>query len=252
MQEKDEKYIALYKTQDRILEIVAKENLGLYLTGGTALQRFHFDSYRYSDDLDFFLLNNGDSNANTKEFSAFAQSLKDNAIDFKITTQSPYFMQIIINENNLKVDLVNDVVFHEDDFVKLDNGLLIDSIQNIFANKLETSISRNEARDLFDIYTMLKYTSVSVCKGFELLGKKTNIIPNDVINNIKQIELTKMAIFKNVAFKNNAIRDDFVANFKDLIEKRLTLETNLQKFTTIAHKPNPHKNRTNDNGGMEL
>ena len=216
------------------------------------MQRFHFDSYRYSDDLDFFLLNNGDSNANTKEFSAFAQSLKDNAIDFKITTQSPYFMQIIINENNLKVDLVNDVVFHEDDFVKLDNGLLIDSIQNIFANKLETSISRNEARDLFDIYTMLKYTSVSVCKGFELLGKKTNIIPNDVINNIKQIELTKMAIFKNVAFKNNAIRDDFVANFKDLIEKRLTLETNLQKFTTIAHKPNPHKNRTNDNGGMEL
>lgn len=223
MQEKDEKYIALYKTQDKILEIVAKENLGLYLTGGTALQRFHFDSYRYSDDLDFFLLNNGDSNANAKEFSAFAKSLKDNAIDFKITTQSPYFMQIIINENNLKVDLVNDVVFHEDDFVRLDNGLLIDSIQNIFANKLETSISRNEARDLFDIYTMLKYTSVSVCKGFELLGKKTNIIPNDVINNIKQIELTKMATFKNVTFRNDSIRDDFVANFKDLIEKRLTL-----------------------------
>lgn len=50
MQEKDEKYIALYKTQDRILEIVARENLGFYLAGGTALQRFHFDSYRYSDD----------------------------------------------------------------------------------------------------------------------------------------------------------------------------------------------------------
>lgn len=38
MQEKDEKYTALYKTQDKILEIVARENLGLYLTGGTALQ----------------------------------------------------------------------------------------------------------------------------------------------------------------------------------------------------------------------
>lgn len=223
MQEKDEKYTALYKTQDKILEIVAREKLGLYLTGGTALQRFHFDSYRYSDDLDFFLLNNGDSNTNAKEFSAFVQSLKDSAIDFTITTQSPYLMQVIINENNLKVDLVNDVVFHEDDFVRLDSGLIIDSIQNIFANKLETSISRNETRDLFDIYTMLKYTSVSVCKGFELLGKKTNIIPNDVINNIKQIELTKMATFKNVTFKNDSIRDDFVANFKDLINKRLTL-----------------------------
>lgn len=38
MQEKDEKYTALYKTQDKILEIIAKKNLGLYLTGGTALQ----------------------------------------------------------------------------------------------------------------------------------------------------------------------------------------------------------------------
>lgn len=224
MQEKEANYYTkLYKTQDKILEIVAKENLGLYLTGGTALQRFHFDSYRYSDDLDFFLLNNGEDKANAKEFNEFVKSLKDNAIDFKITTQSPYFMQIIINENNLKVDLVNDVVFHEDDFVRLDNGLIIDSIQNIFANKLETSITRNEARDLFDIYTMLKYTSVSVCKGFELLDKKTNIAKEAVINNIKQIELTKMATFKNVTFKNDSIRDDFVANFKDLIEKRLTL-----------------------------
>ena len=51
MREKDEKYTALYKTQDKILDIVAKEKLGFYLTGGTALQRFHFDSYRYSDDL---------------------------------------------------------------------------------------------------------------------------------------------------------------------------------------------------------
>lgn len=220
MQEKDEKYTALYKTQDKILEIVAREKLGLYLTGGTALQRFHFDSYRYSDDLDFFLLNNGEDKANAKEFSAFVQSLKNNTIDFTITTQSPYFMQIIINENNLKVDLVNDVVFHEDDFVKLDNGLIIDSIQNIFANKLETSISRNEIRDLFDIYIILKRTNISVSKGFELLGKKTNITPQNVINNIKQKTLNDIT---DITFKNDSIRDDFVANFKDLINKRLTL-----------------------------
>ena len=32
MQEKDEKYIALYKMQDKIIDIVAKEKLGFYLT----------------------------------------------------------------------------------------------------------------------------------------------------------------------------------------------------------------------------
>lgn len=41
MQEKDEKYTALYKTQDKIIDIITKEKLGFYLTGGTALQRFH-------------------------------------------------------------------------------------------------------------------------------------------------------------------------------------------------------------------
>ncbi|ABS44734.1 conserved hypothetical protein [Campylobacter jejuni subsp. doylei 269.97] len=49
----------MYKTQDKILDLVAKENLDFYLTGGTALQRFHYNQFRFSDDLDFFLINNG-------------------------------------------------------------------------------------------------------------------------------------------------------------------------------------------------
>ncbi|EOH1376956.1 hypothetical protein ACLSO9_001794, partial [Campylobacter coli] len=54
MQEKEEKYIQLYKTQDKILDLVAKENLDFYLTGGTALQRFHYNQFRFSDDLQNF------------------------------------------------------------------------------------------------------------------------------------------------------------------------------------------------------
>lgn len=153
-----------------------------------------------------------------------------------------------MKENKLKIDLVNDIVFHEDDFVMLENGLKIDSIQNIFANKIETSISRNEIRDLFDIYTILKHTNVSVSKGFELLDKKTNIPKNVVINNIKQIELTKMATFKNVTFKSNAIRDDFVANFRDLIETRLVLDTNMKKSKEISHKSHNKSNENNEIG----
>ncbi|MGX2972966.1 nucleotidyl transferase AbiEii/AbiGii toxin family protein, partial [Helicobacter sp. T3_23-1059] len=107
MQEKDEKYTALYKTQDKILDIVAKEKLGFYLTGGTALQRFHFDLYRYSDDLDLFLIENGYNKTINKEFDTLATLLKDNAIDFTInptTSTLPHFRQIIINENHLKID----------------------------------------------------------------------------------------------------------------------------------------------------
>lgn len=249
MQEKDEKYTALYKTQDKIIDIITKEKLGFYLTGGTALQRFHFDSYRYSDDLDFFLIENGESKTIHKEFELFVKALKDNNIDFTITpntAKSPNFRQIIVKENKLKIDLVNDIVFHEDDFVMLENGLKIDSIQNIFANKIETSISRNEIRDLFDIYTILKYTNVSVSKGFELLDKKTNITPSDIIKNIKQRTLNDIA---DIIFKSNAIRDDFVANFRDLIETRLVLDTNMKKSKEISHKSH---NKSNENNGVEL
>ncbi|MGX2972999.1 hypothetical protein, partial [Helicobacter sp. T3_23-1059] len=76
----------------------------------------------------------------------------------------------------------------------------------------------------------------SVSKGFDLLCKKTNITPNDVINNIKQIELTKIPTFKNINFKNDTICNDFVSNFKDLISKKLTIDTFLK--TTNEYKLN--------------
>ncbi|EAK5192483.1 nucleotidyl transferase AbiEii/AbiGii toxin family protein, partial [Campylobacter coli] len=183
MQEKEEKYIQLYKTQDKILDLVAKENLDFYLTGGTALQRFHYNQFRFSDDLDFFLINNGIKNHTPKEFNDFTSMLQDNNIDFEIKVSNQYFTQLYIKENNLKIDLVNDYVFHEkNDYVKLENGLLIDSIQNIFVNKLETSISRDEPRDLFDIYTILTNNKMDIEKSFDILIKKTNIDPKDIIN----------------------------------------------------------------------
>ena len=74
MQEREEKYTLLYKIQDKIIDLVVKEKLGFYLTGGTALQRFYFNKYRYSDDLDLFLMDNGTSKAESKEFQKFFYS----------------------------------------------------------------------------------------------------------------------------------------------------------------------------------
>ena len=69
-----------------------------------------------------------------------------------------------------------------------------------------------------------------------MLNKKTNVTKESVINNIKQIELTKMATFKNIAFKNNAIRDNFVANFKDLIKTAYALDKSTK--TPLNHAQN--------------
>ncbi|EOH0340490.1 nucleotidyl transferase AbiEii/AbiGii toxin family protein, partial [Campylobacter coli] len=210
MQEKEEKYIQLYKTQDKILDLVAKENLDFYLTGGTALQRFHYNQFRFSDDLDFFLINNGIKNHTPKEFNDFTSMLQDNNIDFEIKVSNQYFTQLYIKENNLKIDLVNDYVFHEkNDYVKLENGLLIDSIQNIFVNKLETSISRDEPRDLFDIYTILTNNKMDIEKSFDILIKKTNIDPKDIINKLKNIKIEQIQ-YNKINTKSDFILKDFL------------------------------------------
>ena len=53
-----EKYYeeSLYPLQDGILNIVRNSGTPFFLTGGTALSRY-YTHHRYSDDLDFFVIN---------------------------------------------------------------------------------------------------------------------------------------------------------------------------------------------------
>ncbi len=50
-QEKEFYFEKLYPLQDVVLGVI--DNPAFYLTGGTALSRFHYH-HRFSDDLDFF------------------------------------------------------------------------------------------------------------------------------------------------------------------------------------------------------
>lgn len=223
----EEKYTQLYNTQDKILQVIANENLGFYLTGGTALQRFYFDVYRYSDDLDLFLIENGLHKENAEDFHFFIQALQDYGFSFNITIDSSNFKRNFLDENNLKIDLINDCVFHENDFIKTKHGFFIDSIQNIFANKLETSISRTEPRDLFDIYTILINTEMDIEKSFDLVKKKTNISPQNIKENLKNIDINNVDMGK-INFKNESVGKDFSLNFHKVILEKFNL-TNTKK-----------------------
>lgn len=165
------------------------------------------------------MINNGIKNHTPKEFNDFANMPKDNNIDFEIKVSNQYFTQLYIKENNLKIDLVNDYVFHEkNDYVKLENGLIIDGIQNIFVNKLETSISRVEPRDLFDIYTILRNSKIDIEKSFDILDKKTNIEPKDIINKLKNIKLEQIQ-YNKINTKSDFIIKDFLQNFHKSIDE---------------------------------
>lgn len=227
----DERFNKLYKTQDKILDLVVKSKLNFYLTGGTALQRFHYNGFRYSEDLDFFFKGqNLDKNEAFKEFDNFKKLLDNNNIEYNLNVSTPDFTQIIIKENNLKIDLVNEKLYHKpDDYVKLENGLVIDGKQSIFINKLETIASRDEPRDLFDIHTLLKYNKIDINESFDSLAKRTNWDKKSIVDILQKVDLNKIKP-ERILIKNDEILNAFYKDFKKIIEDTFVLENKQEEL----------------------
>lgn len=161
------KYIQ--KEQKRIHELVVKRFPGYYLTGGTALA-FHFH-HRFSEDLDFF----------TQQYNKLEA---DKMMQF-VTGKTRYPSQLVFEQDKpkllpikmytlvldhgltLKVDVVQDPYKN---IQKIKKGM--HSIEDIYYRKVfitlnphhagiddagrEFTTSRQEAKDIFDIYYLSK------------------------------------------------------------------------------------------------
>lgn len=146
-------YAKLYPLQDAVLNRLNGAT-NFYLTGGTAISRFHY-GHRYSEDLDFFL---NHSNAYRDEAMTVVQVLEDAFPKVKIVMDMEAFVRIIVEDDegtNLKVELINDVGYRYGEPV--DNGVYhkVDIPRNILSNKL-CALSRGAAKDVSDIITICK------------------------------------------------------------------------------------------------
>lgn len=150
-----DRYEQLYRLQDAAMVVVFSRRLGFYLTGGTALSRFHLN-HRYSDDLDFF----------THEINTFGDMVRvvrsdlDERFDSVVSEiDARDFKRILVAEDGLtlKIDFVGDraprVGIPEDH-----DGRYIDTVRNILSNKVGAVLSRDEARDVVDL--------VQICLSF--------------------------------------------------------------------------------------
>jgi predicted nucleotidyltransferase component of viral defense system len=139
----------LYPLQDDVLKLIENESTGFYLGGGTALSRHYLD-HRFSDDLDFF---QNDSDDFKKDATKIINSLKSRYEEnCNVTLLEEKFVRIFIKQIDfsLKIEMINDVPFHHENFV---SGIIfnrIDSWQNIFSNKI-SALQRNEPKDIADI-----------------------------------------------------------------------------------------------------
>ncbi len=190
-------YKKLYETQDEILDILAKSHCGLYLGGGTALNRFILDEYRYSDDIDLYTT---DTNMRTPvELNNFVEILSDYNIEFNIKVNAHSFKRLHLPKSNLKIDLIHEPLRHIGDFHEV-NGFLVDNVKNIFINKLDASFSRSEIRDYFDLYVILKNYDFDLLQSYEDLKLKSENSLEDICSNIRafcEADITKITDKKN-------------------------------------------------------
>jgi len=144
-------FTKLYPLQDRVLKVINDLNTSFYLTGGTASSRGYLH-HRLSDDIDLFV--NDDS-----RFSLWSERVihtlgisDDWSLD--ILQKEERFVRLSLAEKDilLKIEMINDVPSHIG-AIRLDAILgRLDSPENILANKVTAVISRQEPKDLADIW----------------------------------------------------------------------------------------------------
>ena len=203
-------YKELYELQDIVLDTVFATEKEFYLTGGTCLSRF-YHAIRYSDDLDFF----------TNDSARFHFAVKNikteimKKFPLSIELESKDFIRFQVN-NTLQIDFVNDRVPRYKDVVVLDNGYLIDHIENILSNKLTAVIGRDNPKDIFDIYLICTYYSFSWVDIVNSAKEKASFSNEDLIVRLKSFP---SSLLNSI----NLIKPDFLDKFT-------------QEFQTIIHE----------------
>jgi len=176
-------YKKLYQIQNKVFKSLKPVLAGFYLTGGTALGRYYLN-HRFSEDIDFFI--NADPGYKDKLF-IIGNKLND---DFSLLREQTvvyddfarYFVEY--EGSLLKVEFVNDVLYRCGQPLDFKYGL-IDTPLNILSNKLTALVSRDEPKDIFDIYTLARRYSFNWMRVFEEAKKKAIINEIDVEQRIK-------------------------------------------------------------------
>jgi len=138
--------------QRDLLRAFFEKERGFYLTGGAALAGFYV-AHRATTDLDLFTLEDEAFERGRKSLEAAVTALKGT---LTVKQHVPGFHRYLVQRGDeaVVVDLVRERVpqcYGE----KIErDGIRIDPLDEILANKLTTVLSRAEARDLVDLLVL--------------------------------------------------------------------------------------------------
>jgi predicted nucleotidyltransferase component of viral defense system len=139
-----------------------------YLTGGTALSAFYLQ-HRYSVDIDLFT---HDDEAFQKAGDLTNEASTNLNIAFEPVRITSYFKHFRVGpaENPLTLHFSKDYSPHIEPPNRF-GGIIVDSLQDISANKICAALGRAEMKDLVDLYFLDK-EGFSIPSSFEMARRK--------------------------------------------------------------------------------
>ncbi len=146
----------LTEKQKQVLAFVAQEHFfaDFYLSGGTALSAYHL-KHRISDDLDFFT----STIIDTRALRNIGERLRTIIAAKEMRNERLYDRNLFFFSFDDKTELKCE--FTEYPFMQLEppqeqQGIKIDGLRDIAANKLVTILDRFEPKDFVDLFFIMR------------------------------------------------------------------------------------------------
>lgn len=186
----------------------------LVFKGGTVLKKFYFEDYRYSEDLDFTLLDADKTNDEIKEaFESVFEYIKEEAninlsisdfgehetgnINFYVNYVGPLGgagankqVKVDISKN----ELLQFDVEEKEMFEKYSDheacSLKCYSLEEVMAEKMRSLLSRQQPRDFFDLWYLSEREGMEMSDympEFEAKAKHKGLTPGNLENRITQL-----------------------------------------------------------------
>jgi hypothetical protein len=211
----------LYPFQDEILKIINQIDTGFYLTGGTAASRGYLN-HRYSDDLDFFV--NDDP-----KFTLWAERVIQSLSivgnwSLEILSRYDRFVRLNLSQSELalKIEMINDVPSRVGNVINHPTLGKLDTAENILANKLTALITREEPKDLADVWGFCCQMNLSLEKAITgAQGKAAGIFPADLSRVLLR---TSKADYEMIRWINAPTEKKFIDDLHELGEKLIILD----------------------------
>ncbi len=150
--------------QQKALRFFSKSALAqkFYFSGGTALAEYYL-YHRLSVDLDFFTTTDIDIRSVRNFVTALSTELQAKKIEYTRTHDRHLFF-LKFGKEDLKLEFTNYPFVRLGRRIKRE-GVLVDSLRDLSANKLMALLDRFDPKDFVDIYFILKKRSFEAVRS---------------------------------------------------------------------------------------